>query len=395
MRFALIFVAFLTLNAANLNESIKNVNIDGELRYHYETQKKTSNIKEKEAHEYKARLTFSADIAENYQAVGGFWWQNEDYSYGNNALLDDKKTFLIREAFLRYNEYDTTFDMGRVVMDSFWTDELLATGLKITNTGMNGIVLQIFAYDNYSNSPYLSPFFKDTNNLPTHRNFYGGKIVANYSGVDLGIWAGHLDSLLTLYAIDYRLKFNEDMLFIHFQYAGSTFSNTYKEKYNKQAKKDKTSRIDTGHFYGLEVGFNSNIFDGALGYVGFGKKGRKTIYTIENQDKYAKNKGLIKYAHILMDLDNTYNGSEQSLGKKDYFLASLGLNFDNFRIGVDGIVGTIKTIDKKLNVYEVSPNFSYKYNDRLGFYGYYSKAELKDKKTTKIDKTRFEIKYNF
>ncbi|HED7694934.1 TPA: major outer membrane protein [Campylobacter jejuni] len=51
-------------------------------------------------------------------------------------------------------DYQTSVKAGKQQMDSIWTenyyDGLVATGLKITNTSLDGIMFQAYAYDSYN-----------------------------------------------------------------------------------------------------------------------------------------------------------------------------------------------------------------------------------------------------
>lgn len=409
--------SFSFANAVALDEAIQNVDLSGMLRYRYETEGKkttTGNVSNKEnesGHKYKAQLKFGADIADNFKATALFQYSNADLSYGNDAFLNDKKTFEVRDAYLTYTNFDTSFMFGRMEIGSIWTDDLLGTGLKVLNNSIENVTLAAYAFDNYNNDGDLSPVLR-VNSLgldgkprtfdckkeggtigkcnyknSTSKNLYGIAAIANFDPVAAQLWVSNMASYGTFYAVDFNVALGDKDDFaynIHAQYAGNSLK--------KDRKSDKATN---GNFYAIEAGFDAFGLDFNVGYAGYGKKDKLTLNSVEDEGQ------LINYGEFAM---KEYNGGK---GKKDFVFGTIGYTFEDVRFAVDIINGTNKLTAGKEKLFEVKPQLSYKYSDKLKFSTFYAYGQTKDAiivdeagKTTKVDKKkenliRFEAKYTF
>lgn len=372
--------SFSFANAVALDEAIQNVDLSGMLRYRYETtSKKEADTKtNSSAHKYKAQLKFGADIADNFKATALFQYTNNDGSYGNNAYLNDKNTFALRDAYITYTNFDTSFMFGRMEVGSIWTDDLLATGLKVVNNSIENVTLAAYAFDNYNNDGDLSPVLFRENGNVTAKNLYGIAAIANFDPVAAQLWVANMASWGTFYAVDFNVALGDKDDFaynIHAQYAGNSL------------KSDRKNTLDAtnGNFYGIEAGFDAFGLDFNVGYVAYGKKDKITLNSIEDSGQ------LINYGEIVM---NDYQGG---LGKKDFVFGTIGYSYDDVRFAVDIINGTNKVEGaEKEKLFEVKPQLSYKYSDKLKFSTFYAYGKTKQADSKVEDKLiRFEAKYTF
>ncbi|MBT0878911.1 major outer membrane protein [Campylobacter sp. 2018MI01] len=374
--------SFSFANAVALDEAIQNVDLSGMLRYRYDTKRYESGNKYNTAHKYKAQLKFGADIADNFKATALFQYENADKSFGNDAYLNDKETFAVRDAYLTYTNFDTSFMFGRMEIGSIWTDDLLGTGLKIVNNSIENVTLAAYAFDNYNNDEDLSSvlFVKDENGkkYATSKNLYGIAAIANFDPVAAQLWVSNMASWGTFYAVDFNVALGDKDDFaynIHAQYAGNSL---------KKDRKESLSAAN-GNFYAVEAGFDAFGLDFNVGYAGYGKKDKDTINSVEDSGQ------LINYGEIVMD------GYQGDKGKKDFVFGTIGYTFEDVRFGVDIISGTNKVEGaEKEKLFEVKPQLSYKYSDKLNFsafYAYGTSKQADDKTTDKL--IRFQAKYTF
>lgn len=372
--------SFSFANAVALDEAIQNVDLSGMLRYRYETEGtkvKATDVKTNASgHKYKAQLKFGADIADNFKATALFQYTNTDLSYGNNAFLNDGRTFNVRDAYLTYTNFDTSFMFGRMEIGSIWTDDLLGTGLKVLNNSIENVTLAAYAFDNYNNDGDLSPVLVKENGVVTSKNLYGIAAIANFDPVAAQLWVSNMASYGTFYAVDFNVALGDKDDFaynIHAQYAGNSL------------KKDRKGDVATnGNFYAIEAGFDAFGLDFNVGYAGYGKKDKFTLNSIEDEGQ------LINYGEFAM---KDYNGG---FGKKDFVFGTIGYTFEDVRFAVDIINGTNKVGADKEKLFEVKPQLSYKYSDKLKFSTFYAYGTEKldgDKTENKL--IRFEAKYTF
>lgn len=401
--------SFSFANAVALDEAIQNVDLSGYLRYRYDSQtSKSGDVKDRnkaQTHKYKAHLKLTSDIADNFQAVAVLQYNSDnDRSYRDESYIHENG-FNVRDAYLSYTNFDTTISFGKMEIGSIWTDDLLGTGIKVTNNSIEGVTLAAFAFDNYNAD---SDFFgydidkadvatvaatainADTNragdvnialgadkyNIRAN-NLYGIAALVDFAPVSAELWVGYMNKIGTFYAVD--LGFNggdEDFGYnVHAQYAGNSLKGDFKKDLNAK----------NGNFYGIEAGVNVAGLDANLGYVGFGDKKKYSLNSIEDKGQ------LIDSGEIVMD---NYNGS---IGKADFVFGTVGYTYDAVRFGVDVISGKVKVEgDEKVKLFEVTPRLSYKYSDKLVFSSYYAYAKEKqgnDKDT--IKEIRLEAKYSF
>lgn len=376
--------SFSFANAAvSLDDAIKNVDLSGFLRYRYDMSHSKKGVEKTSdaVHKYRAKVGVSTEIADNFKAVAVIDYNNGDASYtGENfdgktkaSGLNDKASFNLRDAYLAYTNYETTFTLGRMEIGSIWTDDLLGTGLKVVNNSIEGLTLAAYMFDNYNKDDDFALYNKVDN-----KNLYGVAAIGSIDPVSYQVWAAYLASKGTFYAVDLAFDGGEDLagLNAQVQVAGTSLKGKAKEKLS----------LDNGLFYAVNVGANVAGFDANVGYIGFGKKDKTTFTAIEDKGQF------IDAGEIIID-----SYSETLAGSHSYEFLTLGYSFDDVRVGLDAVFGQVNKAGAKTDSFEITPRVAYKYSDKLKFSAYYAFANVKPKGGEKTEKTkvRFEAKYSF
>lgn len=398
--------SFSFANAAvSLDDAIKNVDLSGFLRYRYDmSHSKEGDVKTSDAvHKYRAKVGVSTEIADNFKAVAVIDYNNGDASYtGKNfdgmkkkAGLNDEASFNLRDAYLAYTNYETTFTLGRMEIGSIWTDDLLGTGLKVVNNSIEGLTLAAYMFDNYNKdgdfyNKCLNSTDKECNGAPqdiypgnvvNNKNLYGVAAIGSIDPVSYQVWAAYLASKGTLYAVDLAFDGGEDLagLNAQVQVAGTGLKGKFKEAHEN-------IKLDNGLFYAVNVGANVAGFDANVGYIGFGKKDKATFTAIEDKGQF------IDAGEIIID-----SYSQVLTGSHSYEFLTLGYSFDDVRVGLDAVFGQKNVAGEKTDSFEITPRVAYKYSDKLNFSAYYAFANEKPKggEKTEYTKVRFEAKYSF
>ncbi|MFW5614534.1 MAG: major outer membrane protein, partial [Campylobacter hyointestinalis] len=143
-------------SATPLEEAIKNVDVSGFVRYRFDSTKKDFNddavtpTKDDTtaSHRFTSYVDFKAALDDNFFGVIGFRYDSRDISgdhTSNNAgqtmttqadegAEDFGQTFNVRQFLLGYKAGNTTIQAGRQVVGTFFTDDMVGTGIKVLNT---------------------------------------------------------------------------------------------------------------------------------------------------------------------------------------------------------------------------------------------------------------------
>ena len=382
--------SFSFANAVALDEAIQNVDLSGYLRYRYDSKSLDKKIEKasktnSQTHKYKAQLKLTADIAENFKATAVMQYgEVEDGSYGSKAVLNDdvngKSYFQVRDAYLTYSNFDTDISFGRMTVGSFWTDDLLGTGIKAVNNSIEGVTLAAYMFDNYNADDDL--------HVNTAKNLYGIAAMVDFEPVAAELWVSHLASYATLYAVDLRADLGDEDLsyYAHAQVAGSAVDSDRKKKNPKTGVKTDKDYLKNGMLWGIELGANAFGADFNVGYLTFGDKKLSSVIMMEDNGK------VMNYGEIVMDADS------DKAGKKDFIFGTIGYTYEDLRFGVDIIAGNKKTDGDKFKMFEVNPRLTYNYSEKLSFEAWYANATTKQDSNGNKDKeqrVRLEAKYSF
>ena len=385
-------------SATPLEEAIKNVDLSGFARYRYtNTRNKSADAsatpsqdRNNASHQFRMITNFKAAIDDNFFGVIGLRYNTLDGS-GDNAGNGTDKTdtttgFGVHQFYLGYKAGNTTITAGKQEIGSYFTNDAVATGIKIVNQDIEGLTLAAAAFDalegNDESDGDLYSIVRGKNSLDVYDagNLYAAAIMGSYSPIDFQLWYGSLTNLADVLAADVSGNFaitNDISLGARINYAHSQVDTSAKNALN----------YEDGNFYAGELSTSLYGFDLAAGYIGYKTQnyqdGKYSIFTFEDQG------GLIDAGEDVLDWT-------RAKGKGSYFYATSAYTFDKFTAGLDYIKGSYKT-DKKTKVEEFVPRFAYQYNKKLKFSSFYAfkteKEHNGDKEKT--DKFRFEAKYSF
>ncbi|CUU76236.1 porin [Campylobacter hyointestinalis] len=384
-------------SATPLEEAIKNVDVSGFARLRY--QNTNTNIdKGQDSSNGQYRFTmdvnFKAALDDNFYGVLGFRYDSQDISgdangrtntyAGDNGVDNYGQTFNVRQMFLGYKVGNTTIQAGRQVLGTFFTDDMVGTGIKVLNTDITGLTLAAVAFDDLQDD---KDFAYRTIELGGGRhtydsNLYGVAAIGSYDPVAFQLWYANLQDVAAVYAVDASVNFDvtsDINLGFQGQYAGSSIDDRVQ-----------ALNADDAKFWALQAKFKGFGVDARTGYVDFSVDDDKKIGLISVEDQG-------KFIEAGEDLFDTYKGFT---GDNNYWFLVAGYSFDKFRVGVDYVNGKITkeaTIGEQ-DAYEVVARLDYQYSKKLKFQTWFGHYEIDGKDTVgdkEADRFRFDVRYNF
>ncbi|ARR04290.1 major outer membrane protein [Campylobacter vicugnae] len=414
-------------NATSLEEAIKNVEVTGYARYRFDSQNaKLASFEDTDnEHRFTSDIDFKATLDDRFFGVIGFRYDSVDSS-GENVNsktmvgVDDRgedsfgQTFNIRQFYLGYTAGNTTLTAGRQVLGTFFTDDMVGTGIKVLNSDIGGLTLVGMAFDNLQgdsdigSSAFILGNAKATLDLDgeisgkleyvTDRNLYGVAAIGSYDPISFQLWYSALDSVAQLYAADVTLGANigDVDLSLQAQAAGSSmWANSARavvyDPTQVPAKYEMADlNLDDATFLAAKLGAKGFGFDGSVGYININTKDNGySLISFEDQG------GFITAGEDL--LDYTFIDGDLSA-----YFATAGYTFANkVRVGADYVgmrvvYNEIKNIEPNSTVdaYEAVARVDYKYSKKLNFKAWYSYMNG-DNEASDNQHLRFEARYNF
>ena len=371
-------------SAASLEEAIKNVDVSGYARYRYDAKNTNTSTEEfnGNTHRFTTDINFKSAIDDNFFGVIGFRYDSRDKS-GERADADTKvgQALNVRQFYLGYTAGNTTIQAGRQVLGTFFTDDMVGTGIKFLNKDITGLTLAGIAFDNLQNDGDIGTgklwIGANGDQKVYDRNLYGVAAIGSYDPVSFQVWYAALDSVAQLYALDVTLGVNLGGadLSLQAQYAGSAM---WANSANNGA-----IMLDEGQLWATKAGAEAFGFDASVGYVNIDtKNNRASLISFEDQGDF------ITAGQDL--LDYTLIEADQSI----YFVTA-GYKFNDYlRVGAD-YVGA--KYDNEISSYkgsEVVLRADYKYNKKLNFKALFSNID-RDSGENDDKHLRFEARYNF
>ncbi|WP_096028198.1 major outer membrane protein [Campylobacter lanienae] len=402
-------------SAASLEEAIKNVDVSGYARYRFDS-KNTTTDDTKNYHRFTTDVNFKAALDDNFFGVIGFRYDSRDASgervnaatqvgVNDNGYDNYGQTFNVRQYYLGYTAGNTTIQAGRQVLGTFFTDDMVGTGIKVLNSDISGLTLAAIAFDNLQGTDTdmgTRELFIGSNGANEHvydRNLYGVAAIGSYDPVSFQAWYAALDSVAQLYALDVTLGANLGGadLSLQAQYAGSSVWA------NNVRTTDIVSplvpnggavvELDDAQFLAVKAGAKAFGFDGSVGYVNINTQGKgRSLISLEDQGAF------ITAGEDL--LDYTLIDADQSI----YFVTA-GYTFaDKVRVGADYVGARLdydnrgaingKALNNYTDAYEAVARVDYKYSKKLNFKTWYSYID-RDNNEDDAKHLRFEARYNF
>lgn len=359
--------AFSAANAVSLEEAIKDVDVSGMFRYRFESDRKDignttvdgyNNSKENK-HKFKSQLNFKAALDDNFKAFVQFQYSTNEAGFGTGNGTDTHSTFAVQQAYLEYtNEaYATNVAFGKMEVGSIWTDDLVGTGAKVTNTSIEGLTFAGYWFDSFNAEDDGDTAIKDGINM-AKSSLYGAAVLGDFDPFAFQLWAAYSNNYAFLYAIDasYKFAFNDANFKIQGQYLGNSVDSDTEKRLN----------ADNSNFYAAQIQANISAFDFQAGVVGYGEKDKNTIVVLEDKGRVIAPGEQIFYS----------DGSKLtgSMGENFFYFAGLGYTFaETVRVGFDYIGGkTEYAAGAETDKNEYIARVSYKYSPKLTFSGFYS-----------------------
>ncbi|WP_086303092.1 major outer membrane protein [Campylobacter vicugnae] len=414
-------------SAASLEEAIKNVEVTGYARYRFDSQNaKLASFEDTDnEHRFTSDIDFKAALDDRFFGVIGFRYDSVDSS-GENVNsktmvgVDDRgedsfgQTFNIRQFYLGYTAGNTTLMAGRQVLGTFFTDDMIGTGIKVLNSDIGGLTLVGMAFDNLQgdndigSSAFILGNAKATLDLDgeisgkleyvTDRNLYGVAAIGSYDPVSFQLWYSALDSVAQLYAADVTLGANigDVDLSLQAQAAGSSmWANSARavvyDSTQVPAKYEMAElNLDDATFLAAKLGAKGFGFDGSVGYININTKDNGySLISFEDQGGFiTAGEDLLDYTFIDGDLSAYFVTAGYTFANK----VRVGADYVGMRV----VYNEIKNIEPSSTVdaYEAVARVDYKYSKKLNFKAWYSYMNG-DNETSDNQHLRFEARYNF
>ncbi|WP_086241120.1 major outer membrane protein [Campylobacter devanensis] len=395
-------------SAASLEEAIKNVDVSGYARYRFDSKKITTVAGQNtaNAHRFTSDIDFKAALDDNFFGVIGFRYDSIDNSgeranaqtnvgWNDDGFGEYGQTFNVRQFYLGYTAGNTTVQAGRQVLGTFFTDDMVGTGIKVLNSDISGLTLAAIAFDNLQGNDGdmgTRNLFIGENSATAagehvyDRNLYGVAAIGSYDPVSFQAWYAALDSVAQLYALDVTLGANLGSadLSLQAQYAGSSvWSNNVRTTPFVAPGAAGVVELDDAQFLAVKAGAKAFGFDGSVGYVNINTQGSgASLISLEDQGAF------ITAGEDL--LDYTLIGADQSI----YFVTA-GYTFaDKVRVGADYVGSRAEERGNYVDAYEAVARVDYKYSKKLNFKTWYSYID-RDNNEADAKHLRFEARYNF
>ena len=418
---ALAMGAFAALNAAPLEEAIKDIDVSGFGRYRYDANhyKFDENFALGESksnnnfHRFTLDVNFKATLDDNFFAFIGVRYDSRDISGAGNSdtrafrgITNNRgglsgmnatygngwggggNSFAIRQYYVGFTGLpNTTILAGRQPINSSFTDDSVGTGLKIINNSIEGLTISAYAFDNIEDDEDLSPFddyrsgtvldptygialsdiMPGLDSMPYQNNLYGFAIKGAYDWFNFGAEVAHLQNVTTLWLVDLGANYaiNDDFsIRARANVAGSHFTGKFKDRMSIYPSLlnygEDGNVVKNSTLWGLTAGLSAYGFDFDAGYVQFGKKDMITIHSIED------NGVLIKGGELLFFYPRVS-------GKHKAWFAKAAYTYDAFSVGVDYVHDKVKNdLEADMKNEEWVIRAGYKYSDKLKFNAYYS-----------------------
>ena len=379
-------------SAASLEEAIKNVDVTGYARYRFDSKDSGTNTANK--HRFTSDVNFKSALDDNFFGVLGFRYDSIDNSgerinartmvgADDNGNDNFGQTFNVRQVYLGYTAGNTTITAGRQVLGTFFTDDMVGTGIKLLNSDISGLTLAAIAFDNLQDDGDIGTRFlslgANHSEYVTDRNLYGVAAIGSYDPVSFQLWYAALDSVAQLYVADVTVGANLGGVDLSLQ-AQAAGSSMWADNAGLGAS---TVALDDAIFWAAELGAKAFGFDGSVGYVQFDTD-EISLISFEDQGSFIDaGEDLLNYTAFA--------------GDNKYWFVTAGYTFaDKVRVGADYVAGegsngvTTRDVDR----YEAVARVDYKYSKKLNFKAWYSYINQENGQDD-AKHLRFEARYNF
>ena len=390
-------------SATSLEEAIKNVDVTGYARYRFDS-KSTHNGDTANKHRFTSDVNFKSALDDNFFGVIGFRYDSIDNSgerfnartmvgHDDHGNDDFGQTFNVRQVYLGYTAGNTTITAGRQVLGTFFTDDMVGTGIKLLNSDISGLTLAAIAFDNLQDDGDIGTGGLVLGNRASvdtttgevvggeyvyDRNLYGVAAIGSYDPVSFQLWYAALDSVAQLYAADVTVGANlgDVDLSLQAQVAGSSM-------WADNAYVGFTVALEDATFLAAKLSAKAFGFDGSAGYVNLNIQGDGySLISFEDQGGFIT-AGEDSLDYTLFDYD------------ANIYFVTAGYTFaDKVRVGADYVGARAEQRGNYADAYEAVARVDYKYSKKLNFKAWYSYRDYENG-SEDMDHFRFEARYNF
>ena len=403
--------ALSSVSAAPLEEAIKDIDVSGFGRYRFQSTDTKPAVGQKTHdtfHRFTLDVNFKATLDDNFFAVIGLRYDSADivgsHNRANSGIANThgglsginggwggngRDSFSVRQYYVGFTAIPyTTVLFGRQPAGTFFTDDIVATGLKVAVNPVEGLTLAGLYYTNFEEDGDLGmvPFnMNQPNGAFIHqKNLWGVAAIYQNEFLDLQAWYAGLNKVANLFAISAGANYaiNDDVSVRgKAQWAHTNLTGKFKDNYGRTALND--GLVANSNFFGFDLGASFYGFDLDAGYLTYGKKDQISVHTLEDAGS------LIKPGEELIDYTSFSGKHKVWFGKAKY-------TYDAYSIGVDYVHDKVKNTGGNLKADEWVVRAGYKYNDKLSFNAWYSMVtEKQDGVKDKSNRFRFDARYNF
>ena len=403
--------ALSSVSAAPLEEAIKDIDVSGFGRYRFQSTDTKPAVGQKTHdtfHRFTLDVNFKATLDDNFFAVIGLRYDSADivgsHNRANSGIANThgglsgtnggwggqgRDSFSVRQYYVGFTAIPyTTVLFGRQPAGTFFTDDIVATGLKVAVNPVEGLTLAGLYYTNFEEDGDLGmvPFsLGEPNGAFIHqKNLWGVAAIYQNEFLDLQAWYAGLNKVANLFAISAGANYaiNDDVSVRgKAQWAHTNLTGRFKDNYGRTALND--GDVANSNFFGFDLGASFYGFDLDAGYLTYGKKDQISVHTLEDAGS------LIKPGEELINYTSFSGKHKVWFGKAKY-------TYDAYSIGVDYVHDKVKNTGGNLKAHEWVVRAGYKYNDKLSFNAWYSMVtEKQDGVKDKSNRFRFDARYNF
>lgn len=432
-------LALSQLSAAPLEEAIKEIDVSGFGRYRFQSDSKKGDLgftdsrsgykisKDRNTmHNFTLSINFKASLDDNFFSVIALHYDSRDtigsHARGASGIANTHggldgvngswggsgDSFSVRQYYVGFTGLPyTTVLFGRQVANTFFTDNVAATGLKVVANPLEGLSLLGLFYTNIERDEDLGgipfDFDKKTGYVTTYihqKNIWGLAAVYQDKMFDLQAWYVGANKVANLFALSAGISYDitsDVTLRAKAQWAYTSMDNEIKNNYDRAFGRPKgDSLVGNSHFLAFDLGASLYGFCIDAGYIQFGKDNEASIHTLEDVGS------LIDAGEVLISYANFS-------GKQRIWFAKAIYTYDAYSIGVDYVSDKIKNApgqDEHIKAHEWVIRAAYKYNSKLDFYAWYSMTTQKydaldfatgnnNRDKFKFNRLRFVTRYRF
>ena len=403
-------------SAVALEEAIKDVDLSGMAFVRYQNAKRDAYVADGNWWKFKSVLTLKTKIDDNFFMLAGFQygaakeWGSSGDPVNHKGAIENKgfntdKTFNVTQALLGYNIGGTTVMVGRYALGTFFTDDMLGTGIKVVNTDIQGLTLAALWADALQNDGDVlgtidngtddgldvrNAIAKAMQRDVLSHNLYGVAAIGAYDPLSFQVWYANLQDVADLFAVEGGLNFgitDDVSLVVTGQFAFTKFDSDFKDQLG--------GAVADSKFAAGKAEFGAFGFDMSAGYVYYkAKDGKYSLSSLDDNGQFIA-------AGQVMVPDSGVSSYHAYAGKNDYWFVTAGYKIPNTGISfgaeyVDGKFNKGNTVGvEEFKAKEIVGRLGYKYNKKLNFTSWYSYIDYDPEKMVDDKTFRVQAQYKF